>query len=430
MSRIWTRRNFIRSAAAAPLGLPFLSHFAKAQDVAPRRVIFLMSPNDAMRREDWGIGEQGSDVALPAMLPSFLAPLSDFGHKLTVVGDLYKAAEHESHCPGSLLTGSDTIDGTNATYASSISLDQYLAQQLGVQPATFGVRCVPNDAQARWSSLGANQPVDPIMDPAVAFDQYFGDFQADPAELEAKRKLKKSVLDRVAGDLEQFQSGLAAEQRPRLEAHLDAVRNLEAEIDDIIVQSCDPGSPIFGQDNTDNSAVPTTLKGLIDTMVQVMACDVTRVGTLQFGRSGGGEMAPTWPEAGINIDRDFHFGLAHRFWEDGSPEAVADRLESETWVCQNMVRYLLGELEAREDVDGRTLLDNTLVVWMHEMGSNHNAGGHMDVVAGATDVLTPGRFKSFNGRNLNDLLTAVAQMMDVDIDTFGTPAYNEGPLPL
>jgi len=430
MSRIWTRRNFIRSAAAAPLGLPFLSHFAKAQDVAPRRVIFLMSPNDVMDREEWGIGEPDSDVALPATLPSYLEPLSEFGDKLTIVGDLEKVAEHQSHCPISLLTGSDTLDGTNDSYASSISLDQYLGQQLGTQPATFGVRCVPNGAPARWSSLGADQPVDPIMDPAIAFEQYFGDFQTDPAELEAKRKLKKSVLDRVAGDLERFQSGLDTAQRPRLEAHLDAVRSLEAEIDDIVVQSCDPGSPIFGQDATDNDAVPTSLKGLVDTMVQLIACDVTRIGSLQFGRSGGGELRPTWPEAGINIDRDFHFGLAHRYWEDGSQQAVSDRLETESWIADNMMRYLLSELDAREDIDGRTLLDNTLVVWMHEMGRNHNARGRMEVLAGATDVLTPGRFKSFDKRSLNDLLTAIAQMMEVDIDTFGTPSYNEGPLPL
>ena len=345
-------------------------------------------------------------------------------------GDLHKKAHSRSHCPQSLLTGTHTLNENADTNASSISLDQYLAQEMGVEAATFGVRCLPNDPSARWSSLGADQPVDPIMDPAVAFDLYFGDHDIDPAELEAKRIRKKSLLDRVSGDLTRFRSQVAAHQRPRVDAHLDAVRKIEAELDEDIVLRCDPGSPTFGKNAIDNASVPSTLEGLVDTMVQVMACGITRVGSLQFGRSGAEEMRPTWPEAGINIDRDFHFGLAHRYWDEPSEQATLDRRESETWIATHMVQYLLKELDARIDVDGKSLLDNTMVVWLHEMGYHHNTEGHLAVVAGGSDWLDTGMFRSFPGRGVNDLLPSIATKMGVPMEVFGDANIATGPLPL
>ena len=430
MRHPWTRRRFVTAAAAAPLGLPFLSQFARARDVPQRRILFLMSPNDAMRREEWGMADEGQSVPLPDTLPSYLAPLSAFRDRMAVFGDLVKLAEHESHCPHTLLTGVDTIDGGNGTNAASISLDQYLAGEFGVDAATFGVRCLPNDPSARFSSKGADQPVDPIMDPGLAFDHYFGDYDADPAELEARRARKRSVLDRVAKDLAAFQSQVSAAQRPRVEAHLDAIRKLESDVDETIVAACNPGSPTFGQDATDNEAVPTSLHGLVDTMVQVIGCGITRVGSIQFGRSGAGEIRPVWPDFGINIDRDCHFGLAHRYWEEYSDASRSDRVEQETWVATHMVQRLLEGLDAMPDLDGSSVLDNTMVVWLHEMGSNHNASGHLACVFGGSSWLQTGSFQSMPGRSLNDLLTAVANRMDVGISEWGTPAYNGGPLPL
>lgn len=430
MTHPWNRRRFLTAAAAAPLGLPFLSQFARAEDPPQRRVIFLMSPNDAMRREEWAMAGEGESAPLPETLPSYLAPLSAFRDRMAVFGDLHKYAEHESHCPQTLLTGIDTLNGNGDTNASSISLDQHIAQVLEVDAATFGVRCLPNDPSARWSSLAADQPVDPIMDPGLAFDQYFGDFDADPAELEAKRARKRSLLDRVAKDLSRFQSQVPSAQRPRVEAHLDAIRKLESEVDDTIVAACNPASPTFGKDAIDNASVPTSLHGLVDMMVQVMGCGITRVGSLQFGRSGAGEIRPVWPEFGIDIDRDCHFGLAHRYWDEPSEGARADRLAQETWVATHMVQRLLEGLDAMPDVDGGSLLDNTMVVWLHEMGSNHNAGGHLAAVFGGSSWLQTGSFHSLPGRGLNDLLTAVANRMGLGITEWGTPDYNAGPLPL
>lgn len=429
MARLWTRRRFVSAAAAAPLGLPFLSQFARANDAPQRRVIFLMSPNDNMGRDTWGMAEEGQSVPLPETLPSYLEGLSEFRDRMVVFGDLEKRAEHNSHCPQTLLTGTDTTDGSNTGNASSMSIDHHIAEALEVSSATFGVRCLPNGARARWSWLGADQPVDPLMDPALAFDQYFGNYDADPAELEAKRARKRSLLDRVAKDLGRFQSQVSAEQRPRVEAHLDAIRTLESEIDDTITAACDPGSPTFGADAIDNASVPTTLHAMVDQMVQVMGCGLTRVGTLQFGRSGAGEIRPVWPEFGIDIDKDFHFGLAHAAYENPTAQNVADRLAQETWLTTHMVHRLVSALDATPDVEG-SLLDNTMVVWLHEMGDKHAARDHMAVVFGGSQWLQTGSFHSLPGRSLNDLLTAVAQKMAVDIDAWGAPEYNDSPLPL
>ncbi len=160
------------------------------------------------------------------------------------------------------------------------------------------------------------------MTPQAAFDRYFADFGANEANLAQRRQRRTRLLDRVARDIARFQASLPREQRPRLEAHLEAIHAIEAEIDGNMNQACDPRSPTFGQDAGSNAAVPTTLKGLTDIMVRLLACGVTHVGSMQFGAARAHFTSPTWPEAGININATVHEGIAHPYWGGGWPTAL------------------------------------------------------------------------------------------------------------
>ena len=51
------------------------------------------------------------------------------------------------------------------------------------------------------------------------------------------------------------------------------------------------------------------------------------------------------------------------------------------------------------------------------------------LAGGAAGQLPGNRFVEYNARTTNDLWVTVAQIMGVDIDTFGTPSLCDGALP-
>ncbi len=103
----------------------------------------------------------------------------------------------------------------------------------------------------------------------------------------------------------------------------------------------------------------------------------------------------------------------------------------ESWLSEHMVGYLLRQLDSFVDVDGRSLLETTMVIALHELGTNHESYVHVAIVAGGNDWLPGGRFRSFDGRSLNDFYVGVCHKLGLeDVETFGDPSFNSRPLEL
>ena len=124
-----------------------------------------------------------------------------------------------------------------------------------------------------------------------------------------------------------------------------------------------------------------------------------------------------------------------KFWADGSAGGRAQLQRLETWYSQK-VASLLGKMEANQSPDGRSLLDDTVVLWMNEVGKGNNHA-HRDLpfllAGGAGGQLRTGRFLDFaptGGRPHNDLLVSLANLMGLPDRTFGDPQHCTGPLPL
>jgi hypothetical protein len=78
-----------------------------------------------------------------------------------------------------------------------------------------------------------------------------------------------------------------------------------------------------------------------------------------------------------------------------------------------------------------TMLDNTLVLWGNELGrgNSHSRTQIPFVLAGkAGGALSTGRFLQYKDDPHSNLLVSLCNMMGVDTQTFGNPAYCKGPL--
>jgi hypothetical protein len=322
-----------------------------------------------------------------------------------------------------------------AGWASGISLDQHIARTVGTttrfRSLELGVRVIDAEVRGRISYLAANQPVPPMESPYDVFDRLFagaGVVMGGDPTLDRLRGERRSVIDFLKEELGSVRGAVGAEDRPRLEAHLESVRDIERRLEPVMAgtgtgtmpAACPAPAAPARMDLTVNENMPAIGKLQMDLLVSALACDQTRVATLQWTHA---ESTQTFPWIGVAGQ---HHVMSHA--GDGDAAAQESLIKINTWYAEQL-RYLLDRLAEAK------LLDDTVVLWANEVGKGNNHA-HRDLpflLAGSCGGrFRPGRFVDYATSGWhphNDLLVSVAQAMGLADTTFGDPAHCTGPLP-
>jgi hypothetical protein len=164
----------------------------------------------------------------------------------------------------------------------------------------------------------------------------------------------------------------------------------------------------------------------ISLLAVALACDLTRVASLQWSRSVS-QTRFTWLPVPIN---DAHHDLSHL--PDDDALAVDKLTRINLWYAGRFAA-LVGKLATAQEVDGSRLLDSSLLLWCNELGKGNNHSRRLApyVLAGqAGGSVRTGRFLSFTDDHPhNDLLVSILQAMDVPVTTFGKAEWCQGALP-
>lgn len=435
-----SRRALLRAIGTSSLAAPFLSRLSFGAE-PPRRLLVFFTPNEPIDRAHWAPPGQGASFKLTGLNP-MLAPLEPFRDKLNLIGDLSmeriasldkKDGGHRGI--GWMLTGRPNVPtGPQQPdfWAGGISLDQFVAERFKTPAVTLGALSGGSSGNGRISYAGRMQPVHPQEDPKVAFDRTFqnvvpGKPGAGAGDAEARRLQQKSVLDTVAADLGDLSARLAAPEREKLDRHLSMIRDLEKQLQAAPSgAACQAVAPKSVPDHKTNAAYPRTSRLQMDVAVQALACQVTRVASVQLGNTGAGHLTPLWPDDGININKDEH-NIAHAYSQTGSGPDVKNRELLESFYYRQFA-YLLRQMEAVPEGNG-TLLDHTLVFWVKNISHNHKWDPVFFMTAGGGAFMSTGRFLSFPGRPHNDLLSGICQKLGLsDVSSFGEPSVATEPL--
>lgn len=432
------RRSLLAGLGASSLlGMPLFNRMVSAADGdAPhKRLILFFTSNNALQQEFWGLDQLGDGDSLPE-LSGVLGGLDNFRDRLTVIHDL--EGQHGTSGHGNMPQIATGVEERVADiYSAGTSFDTVIARALGYdEPLMLGAsinRGQPS-RMTYLSYLGGGQPAVPIDDPVEAFNAVLGGVSGGETEEALRnRRLDKSMLDAVSGDLQRLHAHVPPEDRVKLELHLDAIRGIEEQLDTVV--SCDPLAPMppNGYESRASEHFPETLRMQIDLAVQALACNAHQVATLQFGQNGPVHIVPSWPQHGIDYDSNEH-RIAHR--EDMSGNDVGDqpKIDLETWFHTFALRYLLQKLDSVPEGDG-TLLDNTLVVRFHSFGSRpnntHNGPIPYLLAGGAGGSFETGKFRRLPGHTNCDLYTSLCQMFGLaDVESFGDSNKNTTPISL
>jgi hypothetical protein len=446
------RRTFLRGLGGVAIGLPLLNAMGcgrgggggaprarktAALGEAPKRFVVFFSANGTIP-ENWR--PTGTETAFA--LSTILAPLEPHKDQLVIIDGV--DMESSNHGPGDghqkgmghMLTGIELLEGTEFTggngelvgWGGGISVDQAIANQIGgttrFRSLELGVQVSGASVWSRMSYLGADQPIPPEDSPYSTFDRVFGDLGADPLGLAELRAKRHSVLDTVQDDYTALSSRLGNEDRVKVEAHLAAIRDIELRLDNgaEIGGSCAIPSVDGGIDLDANDNFPLVGRMQMDLLVMALACDLTRVASLQWSNSVSNKRF-TW----LGIP-DGHHDLSHL--GDSDTVAIQKITDINRWYSEQF-GYLLQKMKEIPEGEG-TMLDNTLVIWCNELGkgnSHTRMNAPFVLAGGAGGALRTGRFLQYGGTvPHNDLLVSCMNAMGVDVDTFGNPAYCTGPL--
>ena len=435
---IRNRRDFLRDLGLSAAALPFVAGLPSLQaaDAVARRqrLIVVFSPNGTLPPHFW------QDKPGPlGDLKAILEPLAGFKDRMLMLKGLHNRirGDGDQHQRGisCLLTGVELLPGNiqggshnPAGWADGISIDQEIRNFLQNNPATrtrfgsleFGV-AVPDRAD-NWTRMvytGTNKPVAPIDDPYQMLNKLYGQ-RKDQATL-------AGLLDDVREDLRKVSSKISAEDRQRLRDHLELVRSMESELtrngetDELVhpEPELDPNIELVN-DNT-----PQVSRMQIDLLVNSLANDMCRVGTLQYMRSVGGARM-RW----LDVEEGHH-QLSHKPIKDKKSQDKLLRINQ--WFAGE-IAYLARKLdEIPEPGAEGSMLDHTTIMWTNELGegSSHTHANIPFLLLGGGAGFKMGQSHDYGGQPHNRLLMSLAHSFGHQVKAFGNRELSkDGPLQL
>jgi hypothetical protein len=373
---------------------------------APKRVIFVYTAGGAIP-DQWLPSGSETNFTLPAMS----APLESVKQHCVFL----KGVNMEG--PGHGLT-SKALGGHHVI----MTLDVYMARTLGqATPFSQLQLGVISNGFGSISRYNWNEPAFEDS-PFNSFERLFGAGAAVTEDLATRQK--RSVLDCNLEALNQMRSSLGSFERTRLDEHASAIQRIE---DRLSAASQPAGggectTPIFNSNGfsgaTNSDANFDAIADLqCDIATLALKCDLTRVVSLMFGNH---QCDFTVPDAGVNTN---YHGSIH-----GRP--AEDYIQYRAYFTEKL-NYLIQSLANTQDMDGNSLLDNTILLTVSDMGDARSHGGD-DVpymlAGGAGGALNTGRFLTLNGVSHNTILDTVAQAAGVDVNNANYQRYGDGPI--
>lgn len=440
MNGRWNRRTFLKGAGGAVFALPMLASRAASGQTPPtwpKRFIVFYTPN-GVKRDAWFPTAGSSETSFT--LNRSHGALVPFADRLILTSgiDMISADDgpgspHQRGM-GTLLTGRRLNegsflggDGSLAGWGSGISVDQRIAQVVGTQSPfeslQLGVRCMGGEVRMRLAYRGADQPLPPMNDPSQVFDRLFSTYDAQPSELQRLRARRRSVLDAVLDQFEAVRRSVGREDRQRLEQHAELVRDVERRLANLNLpgDACEPPPAPPALAATSEQMMPAVAHLQIDLLTMGLACDLTRVVSLQIAESENLLRYP-W----VNSMTEGH-SLSHAPSSD--QVAHEEWIRRDTWHAEQLA-YLLTRMESIRE-GGGTLLDNSLILWVTDVavGNTHSHASMPFLLAGgAGGAVRTGRYVQLGSVPHNRLLTTMLHAMDVPDPSFGRPDMDSSPL--
>ncbi len=361
-----SRRHFLKGVGVV-VSLPFLSSmiapFARCAEVlsplapnaTPRRMFTICNNLGLLPTEFFPTGSGRDYVASP-----YLEVLQEHRNDLTVFSGVSHPNVDGGH-PSDVSFLTAAPHPASSSFRNSISLDQFVAERIGVQTRFPSLSLAVNGSRS-LSCTGTGVAIPPEQSAAAVFRQTF--LQGTPAEIEAKiRELDtgKSILDTVARQAELLQRNVTDEDRSRLDQYFTSVRDLEHRLQTSrgwenkpkpVVKETEPVDP------TSPAQYMEKVKLMYDLARLAFETDSTRAITLMLNSVG----TPVLQIPGATITDGYH-NLSHH---GKAPDKLA-QLKTIDQSHMHLLAGLFADLKSTKEGEA-PLLDRTMILYGSNLG--------------------------------------------------------------
>src|SRR5688572_6920650 len=297
--------------------------------------------------------------------PEIFQPLNEFKANIVMVDGLSPMRPQDNHYSPHALTG---VGREGRADKGIISVEQYIGDQLEKTPDKRPIKTLLLGTGAASEAVFYRNStrLTTIASPMSAFNTVFANVSTgpgtSPTELLTRRK---SVLDVIRADVAELQGAVGASEKQKLEIHLESIRQHELRIANPGAMQSACTKPAAPTDDLSSTAKKTLADmAHLDLIVNAFACDITRLGAVQWGNSH------TWQfDTPTGLRNELHMGIIH-------VGKRAEAVKIETWLATQFAG-VLKRLQSIPEPDGSgTLFDNTLVVWTRDFGEANAHGSY------------------------------------------------------
>jgi hypothetical protein len=337
------------------------------------------------------------------------------------------AGDH-ARANGTFLTGVRFKKTAGADIHAGVSIDQVIADKVGhltrfssLELTCDAVRKSGNcDSgyscayQHNLSWRSPTQPMAPEPNPRLMFERLFGEGSVGERKknIAMRQAQHRSILDFVMDDAKALQRKLGSRDVAKLDEYLTSVREIEKRIDraENFKDVPDPGVET-------PPGIPASFEEHMQIMYSMMLLafqtDSTRIATFLLAGDGNNR---SYSDIGIP---EGHHHLSHH---QSNEEMVSKVGEIDLWYMKQFAGFLK-KMEETKDVDGNSLLHNSMIVYGcgNSDGNRHTHHNLPIVLVGnGGGTLEAGRYVKAGGQPMSNLFLTMADRMGVkNLERFG-----------
>ncbi len=409
-----SRRTLLRGIGVT-LALPLLDAMvpmARAQQVAVPRRMFGICNNLGVLPGEFFPADAG-----PGYTPSpYLKILEAYRKDFTVLSGVSHPNVDGGH-PSDISFLTAAPHPASSSFRNTISLDQYIAERIGIQTRFPSLTLAVNTGGRSLSWTGNGVAIPPEQSAAGVFRQMF--IQGTAKEVEAKiaeLDTGRSILDAVTDQVRELERNVNASDRARLDQYFTSVRDLENRLKESAGWELKP-KPVVKEPEPQDPTSPAQYMAKVAAMYSLVRLafetDSTRSVTLMLDSVS----TPVVEIAGATISDGYH-NLSHH----GKSEAKLAQLRIiDTWHMRLLADLFKGLKGVPES--GETLMDRTMVLYGSNLGdANAHSTTNMPTLFAGGGFKHAGHLAFDRNQNypLPNLFVSMLQRMGIETGKFAS----------
>ena len=430
-----SRRTFLRGVGGAALALPWMESIASAVSAkgVARRMAHFYVPIGVVRRGFFpgeadqiipkgnlgnvmkSLGKQDplfSVKPLDELTPTML-PLAGFKDKINLITGMDRTFQQgtdvHAQCASCYLSSARpyTIKGT--AWPLDRTLDHLVADHVGTKTPFSTLEFSCNSHRDNKESIyfdniswyGTGHLAPSIRDPRKMYHRLFS-----TQEIERYRDITDLVLE----DANSLKRDLGYTDRQKFAEYFDSIRTIETQMDRLENMKAELSKVAFVEPPEAWLPRGEYIRLLGDLMVVALQTGLTNVATFMVG--------PERWDTPYKFEGLFDEPRSHHQMSHNQTKMIDDLLKVDLFHMEQYV-YLLKKMDAVEESDGTSLLDNTLFTYGSGLGdgSTHQYNDLPIIVAGGGDHVQSGQHINMpEGTPLANLWLTQARMMGLPME--------------